>query len=121
MQVIPILCLLYRRIIRVYIAIPSFYLILRLIQSFILPECSILLSPSKIFINFRYKSTLLEVLIHLILLLPNHLLDLMLLPNMDALQKGRIATSEIPFVGFDDGVEGALDVDSILAVFVFLP
>lgn len=121
MKVTPILVLFDRRVVRVYIAIPSLYLILRLIQSFLLLECRILLRLSKIFINFRHKSTLLEVLIHLVLLLPNHLLDFVLLPDMNSLQKSRIAIGEVPFVGFDDGLEGAFDVDSILAVLVLLP
>lgn len=86
-----------------------------------MPKYRILLSLSKYFINFRDKSTLLEVFIHLILLLPNHLLNFMLLPYVNSFQKGRIAISEVPFVRFDDGLEGALDVDSILAVLVLLP
>jgi hypothetical protein len=72
-----------------------------------------------IFVNLRRKGTLLEVFVYLLFLLANHLLELMLLPNVDSFEEGGTAGCEVPFALLDDGSEGALNVNLVLAIVVF--
>ena len=71
-------------------------------------------------VDLGHKGAFFEVLINLLLLFLYHLLDLVLLPDVDAFKEGGMAVGEVAFAVPNDGLEGALDVDLILAALVLL-
>lgn len=71
-------------------------------------------------VDLGHKRALLEILINLLLLLLYHLFNLMLLPDVNPLKEGGIAVGKVAFVMFYDRLEGALDVDLVLAALVLL-
>jgi hypothetical protein len=51
--------------------------------------------PLRVFFDSRGKSTLLEIFVDLFLLLSNHFLYFVLLPDVDPLEKGRATGGQI--------------------------
>ena len=66
------------------------------------------------------KGTLLEIFIDFFFLFSNHLLQFVFLPDVDPLQEGGAAVGEVALVLPQDGFEGALDINFVLAVLVSL-
>lgn len=71
-------------------------------------------------VDLGHKRAFFEILIDLLLLLLYHFFDFMLLPDVNPFKEGGIAVGEVAFVMLYDGLEGALDVDFVLAALMLL-
>lgn len=66
--------------------------------------------------DLRSKGAFFEVLIDALFLLADHFFEFVFLPDGDSFEERGAAVSKVSFVMLDNGLEGALNVDAILAI-----
>lgn len=112
-----LLCLcLDRRVVRIDLSIHS---ILAVCQRFFLTSFNMFL-PFLGWVDLGNKRAFLEILIDLLLLLFDHLFDLMFLPDVNPFKEGGITIGKVTFVMLDDRLKGAFYIDFVLAALVLL-